>query len=155
MCKSFRQASELQPIDVRDFTDCTHLRKIVRGAEDWQVATLEVEEWLERYGHLRVLSGKDKQVKLFYAGAEYHISTWRKLNFAKSDIPTTKHPHRRPVELTERQWSELQVIAAVTGSRAKAGPRTGQFSWRALIRRIAHEATIEVGPEEVVIRLAR
>jgi len=44
---------------------------------------------------------------------------------------------RKSLKLTDPQWAALEQIAAETGSLARAGPRTGEPSWRRLLGRIA------------------
>lgn len=46
---------------------------------------------------------------------------------------------RRSVKLSPADWQQLQDIAAATDSLATKGIKTGQPSWRALIRRIARK----------------
>ena len=46
---------------------------------------------------------------------------------------------RRSIKLSPTDWQQLQDIAAATDSLATKGVKTGQPSWRALIRRIAQK----------------
>ena len=57
---------------------------------------------------------------------------------------------RRSIKLSPADWQQLQEVAAATNSLATKGVKTGQPSWRALVRRIAQKelkVTVKTCPE--------